>query len=139
MPNKPPAQNTAPTRHAPIGTLAPLDALGDIVRLVGRDGRWRLFRDNNPHGLRLDGGDDGWTLTREFHAHVTFAGGERWEMIAEPSPVCAGGWDAQRREYVARRLPTGHVIASGDTQYGVLARAARRCLPNARHRPPQEQ
>ncbi|MFG2058947.1 hypothetical protein ACGFI9_33485 [Micromonospora sp. NPDC048930] len=139
MPNRPLSQNatTTPVRHPP--GQAPLDGQRDIARLLGGDGRWRLFRDNNPHGLRLDTYSDRWTLTREFHVHINGTDGERWDMITEPSPVCVGGWDAQRCEYVARRLPTGHVIARGDTQYGVLARAARRCLPNARHHPPQGQ
>lgn len=126
MPTRP---NTGPTPTTPC----PLDSDDDLARILDRDGRWRLFRDNNPHGLRLDTHGNRWSLTREHYTRTTTASGERWKLVGEPLPTCLGGWDTQRQEYIARRLPAGTVIASGDTQYGVLARAARRCLPNARH------
>ncbi|MFE9187835.1 hypothetical protein ACFYMB_31405 [Micromonospora haikouensis] len=106
-----------------------LDARGDVTLFHGPDGQLHLFRDGCEHGLLVGrDGDDRWTLTREVYTRTTSTSGERWELIANPDPACSGGWDPSRREYVARHWPTGRVIARWDTQYGLLARAARRYL-----------
>ncbi|MGW0504020.1 hypothetical protein [Micromonospora sp. NPDC003241] len=106
----------------------PLDAQADVVMVRDCAGQQHLFRDGNEHGLILTPGNHHWSLTRERYAHIASAEGERWELVAEATPVCVGGWDAPRREYVARHLPSGRVIARGDTQYGLLAKTARRYL-----------
>ncbi|WP_433531235.1 hypothetical protein ACQPYA_03750 [Micromonospora sp. CA-263727] len=123
----------AAARHLPLcghwqcHTTRPqtLDAQTDVVLIHDCAGRQHLFRDGVDHGLILTAGNDRWSLTRERHAHITSVQGERWELIPEPAPACVGRWDALRREYVARHLPSGRVIARWDTQYGLLARAAR--------------
>ncbi|MFI0796601.1 hypothetical protein ACH4OY_28535 [Micromonospora rubida] len=101
-------------------------------------GQYHLFRDGTDHGLILKADKERWSLTRERHAHIASAEGERWELVAESTPVCTGGWDALRREYVARHLPSGRVIARCDTQYGLLARAARRHLRLTTSNPPNQ-
>ena len=113
-----------------------LDAQADVVLIRDCAGRQHLFRDGVDHGLILTADNDRWSLTCERHAHATSAQGERWELIPEAAPVCAGGWDARRREYAARHLPSGRVIAHWDTQYGLLARAARYYL-RVSTRPPR--
>ncbi|MBQ1052480.1 hypothetical protein KBX50_29020 [Micromonospora sp. C51] len=138
-----PGQSTQwPPEHTTPYTVAansPLDSRGDVVMFRDRHGRMHLFRDGHPHGLLVSRQGNHWTLTRERHAHTTSSSGERWDLIAEDAPTCSGGWDTHRREYVARQLPTGRVIARWDTQYGLLARAARYYLgrrgqTTARHR-----
>ncbi|WP_148062072.1 hypothetical protein [Micromonospora aurantiaca] len=116
----------------------PLDAQADVVMIRDCAGRHHLFRDGTDHGLILTADNDRWSLTRERHAHITSVEGERWELVAEPTPVCVGGWDALRREYVAWHLPSGRVIARWDTQYGLLARAARRYLRVTTRRPSRQ-
>lgn len=106
----------------------PLDARADVVLIRDCAGRQHLFRDGTDNGLVLTVDGDQWSLTRERYAHVTSADGERWELVVESTPVCGGGWQASRREYVARHLPSGRILARWDTQYGLLARTARRYL-----------
>ncbi|MDG9674872.1 hypothetical protein [Micromonospora sp. DH14] len=116
----------------------PLDARADVVLIRDCAGRQHLFRDGTDHGLVLNADGDQWSLTRERYAHVTSADGERWELVAEPMPVCVGGWNALQREYAARHLPSGRTIARWDTQYGLLARTARRYLRLAARRPSRQ-
>ncbi|SCG15623.1 hypothetical protein GA0070610_1859 [Micromonospora echinofusca] len=106
----------------------PLDAQADVVMIRDCAGQQHLFRDGAENGLILKAENDRWSLARERYAHVASAEGDRWELVAESTSVCVGGWDALRREYVARHLPSGRVIARWDTQYGLLARAARHYL-----------
>jgi hypothetical protein len=108
-----------------------LDEAGDVVLFHACDGSQHLFRDDRADGLLVDGTGAGWTLTREAYTHAADGDSEAWTLVPAADPVCAGGYDPLRREYVARHLPTGRVIACRDTQYGLLARVARYYLRQA--------
>lgn len=88
-----------------------LDEAGDVVIYNACDGVQYVFRDDVHRGLILNWTPAGWTLTRE----------------GETEPVCEGGEDGYR-SYAARALPSGRVIARRDTQYGLIAKAARHYL-----------
>ncbi len=102
-----------------------LDEPGDVVLYRDCDGTGHLFRDGRDDGLILNRSGGGWALTRERYTHTADQDGDTWQLIPHAEPVCDGGWDPQRREFVARHRPTGWVIARHDTQYGLMARAAR--------------
>ena len=124
----PPTPRHLPSAAHAASNNSVLDARGDVVLFRDGRGTQHLFRDGHDDGLLLGRDGDRWTLTRAFHAHATADTGSRWELLAHAVPVCRGGWEASRRAYVARHLATSRAIAVADTQYGLLARAARHYL-----------
>jgi hypothetical protein len=108
-------RNTALCGHPQCDPYQPrnsvLDEAGDVVIYHACHGTKHVFRDNAERGLILHGTDHGWTLTRD----------------GETEPVVEGGEDGYGR-YAARWLPSGRVLVRTDTQYGLIAKAARRLL-----------
>jgi len=90
-----------------------LDEQGDVVLFQDCDGIRHVFRDRVHDGLILHGDSNSrWTLTDDTG-----------------KPVCEGGAvHGSRDRYTAVDAVTGETVARHDTQYGLIAKAARRYL-----------
>jgi hypothetical protein len=102
-----------------------LDEQDDVVLYTHPDGSRHLFRDGRSDGLLLTPDGGSWAATRETYTPKGEGDGEQWALIPDVAPVCTGGYDRQRRGYVARHTETGRVIATHDTRWGLLAKVAR--------------